>query len=78
MPKPKSFTARLKSHTDERNAIGDLARGVSGDPDWPLRKGRQGQFDYLEGERGAITEAIEALDRAWDPYEAYRATQVDA
>ncbi|MER7152343.1 YozE family protein [Streptomyces lydicus] len=78
MPKPKSFTAWLKTHTDQRNAIGDLARDVSADPDWPSRRGRQGQLDYLEEECGAITEAIETLDRAWDQYEAYRATQVDA
>ncbi|MBC3988738.1 hypothetical protein H8N00_07520 [Streptomyces sp. AC563] len=74
MPKPKSFTAWLKTHGDQQNAIGDLARDVSADPSWPTRRGRQGQLDYLE-ERGAIPKAIEALDRAWDQYEVYRATQ---
>jgi hypothetical protein len=57
MPKPKSFTAWLKSHADHRTAIGDLARDVSHDPDWPADEGRQGQLDYLE-ERGAIDAAI--------------------
>jgi uncharacterized protein YozE (UPF0346 family) len=76
MPKPKSFTAWLKSHADHRTAIGDLARDVSHDPDWPADEGRQGQLDYLE-ERGAIDAAIETLERAWSQYEAYRAAQTD-
>ncbi|MCX5037035.1 MULTISPECIES: YozE family protein [Streptomyces] len=76
MPKPKSFTAWLKSHKDQHNAIGDLARDVSLDPDWPSRKGRQGQLDYLE-ECNAIPAAVETLERAWTEYEAYRATQDD-
>ncbi|RXS84589.1 hypothetical protein EST92_10675 [Streptomyces sp. TM32] len=58
MPKPKGFTAWLKTHADQHNAIGDLARDVSADPDWPSCKGRQGQLDYLE-ECGAI-EAVAA------------------
>ncbi|MFJ2232180.1 YozE family protein [Streptomyces halstedii] len=78
MPKPKSFTSWLKTHTDQRNAIGDLARDVSADPTWPSRRGRQGQRDYLEEERGAIPAAIQTLDRAWDRYEAYLTTQSDA
>ncbi|WP_069885799.1 YozE family protein [Streptomyces luteocolor] len=78
MPKPKSFTSWLKTHTDQRNAIGDLARDVAADPNWPSRKGRQGQLAYLEEEYGAIPAAVEALDRAWDQYEAYRATPSDA
>ncbi|MFF5002058.1 YozE family protein [Streptomyces phaeochromogenes] len=77
MPKPKSFTAWLKTYADQHNAIGDLARDVSADPGWPSRKGRQGQLDYLE-ECGAIDAAVETLERAWTQYEAYRATQSDA
>lgn len=77
MPKPKSFTAWLKTHVDQHSSIGDLARDVSADPDWPSRKGLPGQRDYLE-ERGAISEAIETLERAWTQYEAYRAAQDDA
>ncbi|MFJ3208962.1 YozE family protein [Streptomyces flaveolus] len=63
----------MKTHADQRNAIGDLARDVSTDPDWPSQ-GRQGQLDYLE-ERGAIDAAIETLERAWTQYEAYQAAQ---
>ncbi|WP_062214345.1 YozE family protein [Streptomyces sp. NBRC 109706] len=71
MPKPKSFTAWLKTHAGQSNAIGDLAKDVAADPDWPSRKGLAGQRDYLE-ERGAIPAAIETLERAWSQYEGYR------
>ncbi|MET7704456.1 YozE family protein [Streptomyces sp. NPDC005485] len=74
MPKPKSFTAWLKTHANQQNAIGDLARDVSADPNWPSRKGLPGQRDYLE-ERGAVDKAVAALERAWSQYEAYRAGQ---
>ncbi|GGY95715.1 YozE family protein [Streptomyces poonensis] len=77
MPKSKSFTAWLKTQADQRSAIGDLARDVSADPDWPSRKGLPGQRDYLE-ECGAIPAAVDALERAWVQYEAYRAAQQDA
>ncbi|GGW58274.1 hypothetical protein GCM10010503_39140 [Streptomyces lucensis JCM 4490] len=73
MSKPKSFTAWLKTHADQHNAIGDLARDVSADPNWPSRRGRQGQRDYLE-ECGAVTGAIETLERAWTQYESDRAS----
>lgn len=76
MPKPKSFTVWLKTHADQRNAIGDLARDVSADSDWPSRKGLVGQRDYLE-ERGAVPAAVTTLERAWAQYEAYRAVQGD-
>ncbi|MGW4730285.1 YozE family protein [Streptomyces shenzhenensis] len=74
MPKPKNFTAWLKAHADQGNAIGDLARDVSRDPDWPSRRGLPGQRTYLE-ERGAISAAIETLERAWTQYEEYKAVQ---
>ncbi|MFD7999699.1 YozE family protein [Streptomyces mirabilis] len=73
-PKPKSFTAWLKTHADQDNAMGDLARDVSRDPEWPSRKGLPGQHTYLE-ERGAISAAIETLERAWTQYEQYKAAQ---
>ncbi|WP_079126246.1 YozE family protein [Streptomyces sp. ERV7] len=74
MPQPKSFTVWLKTHTDQDNAIGDLARDISRDPDWPSRKSLPGQRTYLE-ERGAIPTAIETLERAWTQYEQYKAAQ---
>ena len=76
MPKPKSFTAWLKTQADQSTAIGDLARDVSHDPDWPSRRGLPGQRTYLE-ERGAIEAAIETLELAWTRYEVYRVAQDD-
>lgn len=73
-PKPKSFTAWWKTHADQDNAIGDLAREVSRDPDRPSRKGLPGQRTYLD-ERGAVPAAMETLERAWTQYGQYKATQ---
>ncbi|MFD5628150.1 YozE family protein [Streptomyces sp. NPDC127072] len=76
MPKPQSFTAWLKTQADRDSGIGDLARDVARDPDWPSRRGRAGQRTYLE-ERGAIPAAIEMLEDAWVRYEAYQAALGD-
>ncbi|MEU2507661.1 YozE family protein [Streptomyces sp. NPDC007863] len=65
----QSFTTWLKSHVKDDNAIGDLARDVAMDPDWPSGKQLKGQREYLEG-RGAISAAVETLERAWDLYRA--------
>ncbi|MEU9246386.1 YozE family protein [Streptomyces shenzhenensis] len=64
----------MKTHTDQDSAIGDLARDVSRDPDWPSRKGLPGQRTYLD-ERGAVSATVEALERAWAQYEQYKAAQ---
>ncbi|MFD3589688.1 YozE family protein [Streptomyces sp. NPDC058683] len=74
MPKPRSFTAWLKTHADQDNPVGDLAREVSRDPDWPSRRGLPGQRTYLD-ERGAIPAAMETLERAWTQYDQHKATQ---
>jgi uncharacterized protein YozE (UPF0346 family) len=77
MPKPKSFTAWLKTQTDRDSGIGDLARDVANDPNWPSRRNQAGQLAYLE-ECGAIPAAIEMFENAWVRYEAYRAQLGDA
>ncbi|MGW7423655.1 YozE family protein [Streptomyces sp. NPDC054813] len=77
MPKPKSFTAWLKTQTDRDSGFGDLARDVANDHDWPSRKGRAGQRAYLE-ECGAIPAAIEMFEDAWARYEADQAALGDA
>ena len=66
------FTAWLKSHAKEDNAIGDLARDVAADPDWPTRRQLSGQRAYME-EQGAIPAAVATLERAWELYEAQQA-----
>lgn len=69
MAQNPSFTTWLKTHKKDQNAIGDLARDVAADPDWPSRRQLSGQREYLE-ERGAIPAAVETLERAWELYEA--------
>jgi hypothetical protein len=51
-----------------------ISPGTSRDPDWPSRKALPGQRSYLE-ERGAISAAIETLERAWTQYEQFKAAQ---
>lgn len=74
MAKHQSFTTWLKTHSKDRTAIGDLARDVSADPDWPSRKGLPGQRAYLE-DLGAIQAAIDTLERAWEAYSAHQAAE---
>jgi hypothetical protein len=69
MTQTVGFTAWLKMHAKDESAIGDLARDVAADPDWPSRRQLSGQREYLE-ERGAIPAAVETLERAWGLYEA--------
>ncbi|KOG51093.1 hypothetical protein ADK75_17060 [Streptomyces virginiae] len=69
MSRTQGFTSWLKTHAKDQNAIGDLARDVAADPDWPSRRQLSGQREYLE-ERGAIPAAVETLELAWELYEA--------
>ncbi|WP_407838495.1 YozE family protein [Streptomyces sp. DSM 116496] len=69
MSRTQGFTSWLKTHAKDQSAIGDLARDVAADPDWPSRRQLSGQREYLE-ERGAIPAAVETLERAWELYEA--------
>ncbi|WP_371790767.1 sterile alpha motif-like domain-containing protein [Streptomyces sp. NBC_01471] len=69
MTQSHGFTAWLKTHAKDRSAIGDLARDVAADPDWPSGKQLKGQREYLE-DRGAIPAAVETLERAWELYES--------
>ncbi|MFB7240442.1 MULTISPECIES: YozE family protein [unclassified Streptomyces] len=68
MTRSQSFTTWLKGHVKDNSAIGDLARDVAADRDWPSRRQLKGQREYLES-RGAIPAAVETLERAWSLYE---------
>ncbi|WP_326679918.1 YozE family protein [Streptomyces sp. NBC_01237] len=71
MTRNRNFTSWLKTHSKAESAIGDLARDVAADPDWPSRQRLNGQRGYLE-DRGAIPAAVETLERAWELYESQR------
>ncbi|WP_309032534.1 YozE family protein [Streptomyces alfalfae] len=63
----------ITHHADEQSPIGDLARDVRSDTDWPTAVSDELAVyrDHLEA-MDAVDEALEALDDAWDAYEAQR------
>ena len=67
------FVEWLAGQARRRDAIGDLARDTRRDGDWPPpgKISRSKLRAYLES-RGAIPEALDVLDAAWDEWDAYR------
>jgi hypothetical protein len=67
------FVEWLARQGRRRDAIGDLARDTRRDGDWPPpgKISRSKLRAYLEA-RGAIPEALDALDAAWDEWDAHR------
>jgi len=68
-----TFVEWLARQTRRRDAIGDLARDTRRDGGWPPpgKVSRSKLRAYLEA-RGAIPEALDALDVAWDEWDADR------
>jgi uncharacterized protein YozE (UPF0346 family) len=70
---PSDFRAWLMRHVDEQSAIGDLARDVRDDAEWP--EGAPETFElyneYLDS-MNACEEALGALEKAWSRYDAIR------
>lgn len=68
MTKQPSFTQWLKQQNRRNDPVGDLARDVVADEDWPKYVRSPVQFqDYLESV-SASTPAQEALDHALNEY----------
>jgi YozE SAM-like protein len=67
------FVEWLARQARRRDAIGDLARDTRRDGDWPPpgKISRSKLRAYLEA-RGAIPEALDALDAAWNEWDAAR------
>ncbi|MFJ6214910.1 YozE family protein [Streptomyces sp. NPDC092296] len=64
----KNFRAWLVSYAQIHGPLGDLARTVLDDPDWP-----EGPADLEKCRsrllaRGADTGAVDSLEEAWDRY----------
>ena len=68
-----TFVEWLAQQTRRRDSIGDLARDTRRDRDWPPpgKLSRSTLRAYLEA-RGAIPEALDVLDAAWDEWDAER------
>lgn len=65
-----SFTNWLKRHVNRNSPLGDLAADMINDPTWPSHDSMEDYRSYL-WRRGAIPEAVLALERAWKSYKAY-------
>jgi uncharacterized protein YozE (UPF0346 family) len=59
-----SFTDWLARHRTTQSAIGDLARDVAADSDWPGGHSYRKLRDYLD-EAGAIPAALDTFEVAW-------------
>ena len=68
-----TFVEWLAQQTRRRDSIGDLARDTRRDGDWPPpgKLSRNKLRAYLDA-RGAIPEALDVLDAAWDEWDAER------
>ena len=64
-----TFTAYLRRQTRRQGPVGDIAREVQEDPNWPEGVGDiDGLHDYLNTHT-TYAPAHEALDMAWDEYQ---------
>lgn len=66
--KTATFSQWLAKHCDHETAVGDLARDVLDDRQWPgAVESRHSLLCYLR-KRGACHEAIETAKQAWRNY----------
>ncbi|MFA5883287.1 MAG: hypothetical protein WDA60_05515 [Acidimicrobiia bacterium] len=68
-----TFTDWLRKQTRRRDAVGDLARDTRADLHWPPpgKPSRSRYRGYLV-QLGAIPAALDALDLAWEEWDAQR------
>lgn len=63
-----SFREWLRLHRRDRSPVGDLARDALADSTWPRGPGSLARYERHLREKGAISEAIDALHTAWGWY----------
>ena len=72
------FVDWLASQTRRRDAIGDLARDTRRDPTWPPPgKVNRSKLRARLDAHDAIPGALDALDSAWDEWDAQRREERD-
>lgn len=67
-----SFREWLRSHHNDPDPVGDLARDVLADPTWPRGPGSLARYEGYLRDCDAMEDAIDALHVAW--YRNVRAT----
>lgn len=69
-PVELSFTDWLKRHSNRNSPLGDLAKDMIRDKNWPAYNSLDAYRTYLQFQN-AYYGAMEALDRAWKSYMTY-------
>jgi uncharacterized protein YozE (UPF0346 family) len=62
-----SFVKWLRQFEGEESPVGDLARDIRRDKEFPKTKGHKGIREYLEG-RNACEECLNAFEVVWEKY----------
>lgn len=70
---PMDFRAWLLRHVDEQSAIGDLARDVQSDYEWPEGESESLELysDHLESMNASVR-VLDILEDAWNQYDGIR------
>lgn len=64
------MTWLVEHHGKADTPVGDLARDVRHDPNFPVKGGREDLRNFLEEFAGADSWALEAFDQAWSAYKS--------
>jgi hypothetical protein len=67
-----TFTQWLKDHIEENTPVGDLARDVKLDKNWPKQASSKRTFTKHMKEMNASDGAVEALNTAWKRYMSHQ------
>lgn len=66
-----TFTDWLSRHVKRDSPLGDLARDVSNDREFPTSNSKEDIESHLR-RNNACCEAIDTFSRAWTSYQAYQ------
>lgn len=74
---PSNFRTWLMRHVDDQSPVGDIARDVRADDEWPEVQYESFQlyYEHLK-DMDASHDALEALEDAWDEYRGWARARV--